>query len=222
MCGDLEIESATVEVDSDRVAVFDHGDRAAPNRLGRDVSDHQAASGAREAAVGDQRHRFAESGAHHRRGQAEHLAHPGTAGRPFVAHDQDVACFHVPCAYRLDAGPLVVEHTGRAGLPAPLGPRDLDYRAVRRDAPAERVQRPAWLEPADHLAVGGRRGVADLGQRPALDCWCGAVERVAAEQLPDQRGRPSDAVQILGHPAPARGEFGDHRRPAADRSEIVE
>ena len=60
-------------------------------RLRRDVPDHQPARRAAEAAVGHQRDRFAEPLTDDRRGDAEHLAHPGSALRPLVADHDDVA-----------------------------------------------------------------------------------------------------------------------------------
>ena len=46
---------------------------------------------AREAAVGHERHRIAQAGAHQRARHAEHLAHAGPAARPLVPDDDDVA-----------------------------------------------------------------------------------------------------------------------------------
>ena len=49
-------------------------------RLGGDVAGHEAARGAGEAAVGEQRDVLAEARADERRGDGEHLAHAGAAG----------------------------------------------------------------------------------------------------------------------------------------------
>ena len=61
------------------------------NASGRDVAGHQAARGAAEAAVGEQRDRLAHALADDRRRDAEHLAHAGAALRAFVADDDDIA-----------------------------------------------------------------------------------------------------------------------------------
>ena len=55
-----------VDVDRDRVAVADGRDRAAVDRLGGDVADHEAVRGAGEAAVGEQRDVVAEPLPHDR------------------------------------------------------------------------------------------------------------------------------------------------------------
>src|SRR4051812_11651609 len=91
---DAERQRAGVDVDRDRVAVAHRGERPAARRLGRDVADHEPAGGAGEPAVGDERDRLAEAGADDRRGDAEHLAHPGAAGGALVADDEHVAGAH--------------------------------------------------------------------------------------------------------------------------------
>ena len=53
----------------------DERDRAAVDRLGRDVADAEAVRAAREATVGDERGVAAAAGALHRAGDREHLAH---------------------------------------------------------------------------------------------------------------------------------------------------
>ena len=89
--GQVDVEAARGDVDRDRVAVLDRGDRAAVGGLGRDVGDHEAVGGAGEAAVGDERDVVAEPLPHERAGDREHLAHPGAAGGALVADDDDVA-----------------------------------------------------------------------------------------------------------------------------------
>ena len=61
------------------------------DRLGRDVAGHEAARGAGEAAVGEQRDGVAEPLPHDRRGDGEHLAHARAAGGALVADHDDVA-----------------------------------------------------------------------------------------------------------------------------------
>ena len=53
--GQVQMEAALGNVDGDRVAVLDDGQRSAFGRLGRDVSDETAVVRAGEAAIGDQR-----------------------------------------------------------------------------------------------------------------------------------------------------------------------
>ena len=84
-------EAALLQVEGDDVAVADGGNRPAGHGFGGDVPGHQAARGAGEATVGQQGDRVAETRAHDRRGDAEHLAHARTALGAFVTNDDDVA-----------------------------------------------------------------------------------------------------------------------------------
>ena len=81
-------------VDGDGVAFFHERERAAERGLGGDVADDEAVRAAGEAAIGDQRHVFAEALAHDGAGGGEHLAHAGAADRAFVPDDDDVAFLH--------------------------------------------------------------------------------------------------------------------------------
>ena len=152
---------------ADRVAVADDRERPAAGRLGRHVADHQAARGAREAPVGDERHGLPEPGADDGARDAEHLAHARPARRPLVADDEHVARLHAPPSARRSRTPP------RSRTPAPardcrraLGARELHDRPVRREVAAQRVQRAARLERrrggGEHLAVG-------LRARPPVD-----------------------------------------------------
>ena len=89
--GDRDADLALDGVDRDHVAVLDQRDRAALGGLGADVADAEAAGGAGEAAVGDQRDLLAHALAVERRGGGEHLAHAGAALGALVADDDDVA-----------------------------------------------------------------------------------------------------------------------------------
>ena len=58
------VEAVVVEVDDDRVAVLDQRDRAAEERLRRDVADDEADGAAGEAGVGHERDRDASCWRH--------------------------------------------------------------------------------------------------------------------------------------------------------------
>jgi hypothetical protein len=88
---ELDIERAGGGVDDDHVAVAQQADRAADRRLRPDMADAEAARGAGEAAVGDQRHLVAHALAVDRRRGRQHLAHAGAALGALVADDDDVA-----------------------------------------------------------------------------------------------------------------------------------
>ena len=102
-------------VDRDRVAFVHRRDRAAVERLRRDVADHEAARGAAEAAVGDSATVSRQSRADDRAGHAEHLAHAGAAARPFVADHHHVAGLDLAVGDRLPWRPL----RGRRRAPGP-------------------------------------------------------------------------------------------------------
>ena len=87
----VEVERLAIDVDRDLVAFPDDRDRAAERGFRRDVADHQAVRAAAEAAVGEQRHGLAEALADERAGDVEHLLHPGSADRAFVADHDHVA-----------------------------------------------------------------------------------------------------------------------------------
>src|SRR5438445_3461010 len=76
---ELDDERALVHVDCDPITVLHDRKRSAACRLGRDVPDHQPASRAGKAAVGDAYDGLADAGADHGRRDAEHLAHTGPA-----------------------------------------------------------------------------------------------------------------------------------------------
>ena len=105
---------------------------------------------------------------------------------------------------------------------APLRPRQLHHAALGREGAAERVERPARLELADHLAVRLGRVGRRLGQRAAVDRRRRAVDVAAADQLADQGRRPARRVEVRRHEAPAGHEVGQHRRAGADGGELVE
>ena len=85
-------------VDGDRVALFDERDRSAERRFWCDVRHHEAVRRAGEATVGDQRNGVAEPLANEGGGDGEHLTHPWSADRTFVANHHHVARRNAVCA----------------------------------------------------------------------------------------------------------------------------
>ena len=163
-----------IDVDDDRVAFLDDGDRAAERGLRRDVADHQAVGPAREPAVGQERDRIAQALADERAGDLQHLLHARPADRALVADDDDVAGLDLLGADRVVAGRLRIEDAGRSAVLAALVAGELDHAAVGRQRavedgqPAGRLERR--LERDDDLLAGRLDGVRrDLGDRPAVD-----------------------------------------------------
>src|SRR3989338_9628079 len=68
---DIDIKAALLDIEDDGVAVAQRGDRTAAGGLGRDMAGHEAMRCPGEAAVGEQRDRIAQAGAHQRRCRSE-------------------------------------------------------------------------------------------------------------------------------------------------------
>src|SRR5690348_4134633 len=104
-------------VDLDDVAVLKQPDRAAYGGFGSDMADAEAASGAREPAVGNQRDLAAGALPGQRRGRRKHLPHSGTALRPLIA-DYDNLSFPVDTLLdSLESVFLAIKAAGRTGKP---------------------------------------------------------------------------------------------------------
>src|ERR1700730_14488620 len=87
----VHINAAVRNVESDDVALAQRRDRSSNEGLRRDMTRHQAARTAGEAAVSQQRNFFTDALAHNRGGDTEHLRHPGRALGTFVSNDDDVS-----------------------------------------------------------------------------------------------------------------------------------
>ena len=94
---------------------MDERDGATRGGLGRHVANHHAPGAAREAAVGDQAHAFAQSCANQRAGGGQHFGHAGAAFGAQVAQDHHVAGHDAARQNGFERGLLVLEHAGRAG-----------------------------------------------------------------------------------------------------------
>ena len=109
------------------------------------MSDHQAAGGPGEASIGDQRNGFTQTCADDRCGDAEHLPHPGTAGRTFIpGYEYVVGLDHSGS----DGGStrlFTVEHACGADMTSALGARELGDAPVRRQIAAQDMQRTTGL-----------------------------------------------------------------------------
>src|SRR6516165_11445071 len=103
------VDRALLCVDRDRLAVADQTDRPADRGLRPDMADAEAVRGAREPPICQQRHPVADTLAVECRGRRQHLAHPGTAARPLIADDDDVALLVAALVDRLEGVLLAVE-----------------------------------------------------------------------------------------------------------------
>src|SRR5262249_51447486 len=99
----------------DDIAVLEQGDRATDRRLRTDMADAEAAGGAREAAIGDERDLVAHALAIDGGCGGEHLAHARAAARTFVADDNHIACLVLAAAHGLVGVLLAIEAAGPSG-----------------------------------------------------------------------------------------------------------
>ena len=141
------VEFAVGNVEGDGVAFADGGDRASELSFGSDVAGHQAARGAGETSVGEQRDRIRELGnALDGSGDGEHLAHSRASARAFVANDENIVRVDLSA---LDGGVqvvLAVEDARGAGVVEALVTGDLDDAAVGREIALENDETAGGLE----------------------------------------------------------------------------
>src|SRR6185437_11878358 len=132
---ELHRQRAGFRIEDDHVAVLEEADRAADRRLGPDVADAEAARGAREPPVGDQRDLAAGALAIKRGRGRQHLAHARPAARSFVADHQHVAFLVFPLVHRLETIFLAIEAARRAAEPElfALHAGHFHDRALRRE-----------------------------------------------------------------------------------------
>jgi len=191
------------------------------------VADHEPVRRAGEATVGHQRNVIAQTLTDQRRGDVEHLAHPGPAGRAFVTDHDDVTGDD---RIRRDGGEtlfLGVEHTRRTAMQTALVADELDDRAFGREVAAQHGEPTGFLQrPVDRdddllprrLAHGG----GNLGEGAAVDVQRGSVGETCVHQLAGDEGDAAGAVEI-GRDEPSAGlQIGDDRCASRDFVEVVE
>src|SRR5216684_1254682 len=128
----VDVQPPLRHVEHDDVAFPQRRNRSAARGFGRDMSDGEAARRAGKAAVRQERHGIAESGADNRRGDPEHLAHPRPAGRALVPDHDHVARLDRLTLNSLERLLLALEDARRAAMLGALGARELQHGAFRR------------------------------------------------------------------------------------------
>ena len=229
-CGvaDLDFQNALIDVDVNGVAFVYGGDRSAQRGFGRDVAHHQAASGAAEAAVGQQRYRSAQAFADNRRSHAQHLAHAGTALGPFVADDHHVAGLDALSGDRGHGIFFGFENARRAAMAQAFVPADLGDAAFGREIAAQNHQAASLLQRLVQRRNHFLAGRFDAPSRLRLArVWPVTVIAILVECLPSSRRFTSrrdaaGAVHVSGHKAAGRLQIGQQRRAFADFLEIVD
>ena len=217
-----------VDVDRDHVSVPHGGERPAPRRLRRDVPDHQPAGRAREAPVGDERDRLAEPRADDGRRDAEHLAHPGPAGRALVPDTSTSPACTPPSAPRRRTPPRSRRRAPGRRWRAPRCARELDDAPVRREVAAQACRAPRGLI---RRADAGRRPPRPARaprsrrrERPPVDRRRSPSTSPPRISSRDERRRAPGAMEVLGGAAARRREACDHRhalaRPPSSSSSV--
>src|SRR5436305_11418325 len=113
--GQLYVKSSRDRVDFDGIAVLQERDRPPYGCFRPDMADTEPSGSAREAAVGDQGDLAAHALPGQRRRGREHFAHAGTAARPLIANDDDLAFFVGFLLDRLEGVLFPIEAPGRTG-----------------------------------------------------------------------------------------------------------
>ena len=102
--------------------------------------------GAAEAAVGDQRHRFAESLADERSRDGQHFAHAGTALGSFVANHDHVAGLNFSLLHGFECRFLGIEYPRRSCVKNPLVTGKLHDAAFGSERAAQNREAAFFLE----------------------------------------------------------------------------
>ena len=191
------------------------------------MPDHQSVRRTREATVGDERDLVAEPFADKRRGDVQHLAHAGAAGRPFVADDDHVARGDRARLDRSEALLLGVEHARGPAVKQALVPRELHDTAVGREVAAQHREPACLLERRldrddDLLARRLDDRVRDLRQRAAVDVRRVTVHEAGLQQLAGDERDTARGVQVGGDEASTRLDVCDDGRALGDAVELVD
>ena len=204
------------------------GDRAADRGLGGDVAGHEAAGGAGEAAVGEQRDLLAQAEADERRGHRQHLAHPGAAARALVADHDDVAGLDRRRTWRRPSRPP----RARTRAPGPRGGRARGRESFTTEPSGARLPRRMARPPVFFTGSSSGRttswpGASSrlagvLADRPAGDGLGVLVEDARLEQALGDDADAARVVEVLGHEAAAGLEVARRRRGGGDAVEVVD
>src|SRR5207249_7717446 len=88
------------DIEHNRVAIFERGDRSAFCRLWRDMAGHKTMRGSGKSTIRKQRDGVAQTRADNRGGHAAHLPHARAAGRPSIPYNDYIARSALSALYR--------------------------------------------------------------------------------------------------------------------------
>ena len=186
----------------------------------------QAAGGAAEPAVGEQRHVGAHALAVDEGGDAEHLAHPGAAAGALIPDHEHVAALVAPVAHGRQRLFFRLEHPRRAAMHQRGQSGRLEQRPIRAQVAGEHGHAAvcgAGVGDGAHDLTIGRRSVLELlrqrasGVREAIAVQCARLQQRAQ----DYAGA-THVVEVAGQKTTARLQVGNERRAGEYRRHVVE
>src|SRR5436190_14584855 len=128
--GKFYIETTRLYVDDDSISLAQSGNGAAKRGFGRDMTDHQSARRAAEAAIGEECDLLAQSGTHDSTGNSQHLAHARSTTRPLKANNHDITGLDLAMGHCAHGIFLAVEDARRSPVVQPLVTGNLDPAAL--------------------------------------------------------------------------------------------
>src|SRR6266550_3444313 len=225
--GEVDIQSALRQIDTDYVTITYESDGTALGRLGRDVADAQPASSARKPSVGDERHLGADWHSLEHARQRQHLAHTRPATRTLATHHDHFTGADIVDTHGRDRRLFALEHPGRTaeGVVVMLDGADFDHRAAGSEVAEQHAERATR-----RMRLRDRPDTSLVEIPDALDIFADSLssdrERVEEEsvrllrQLLEERGNAAGGVDILDMPLPVpvprRRYFGKMRHTLGD------
>ena len=203
------------------------GDRAAERSLRRNVADHQTASSAAEAPVGEQRDGVSQPLADNRSGHAQHLAHARATLRPFVADHNHVSGFDLLAGDGCHGRLLGIKNASRPAMCQALMATDLHHTALGRDIAVQDHQAASLLqrmiERRDHrLARCLFRGVRFFPESAPGHGHGRSVGELAVEQALRNHRNAAGLVDVSRHIFARGFQIRQHGSALADLLEVID
>src|SRR5438034_1061238 len=137
---DQQIHAARAGIDPDSVSFAHQRQRAADERFRTDIADAHSARRAEKPPVGDKRDLLSHPVPVNQCGNAQHLAHAGTADRTFITNDENLTRGIFAIANSIDAFFLILEHACVSFKYQLLEAGDLDNGAIRAEVALQNCQ----------------------------------------------------------------------------------
>ena len=162
-CGiDIDFDLASGNVNVNDVAFVDGGDGTAERGFGGDMARHEAASGAAETSIGDERDSASETLADDGGSNSKHLSHAGATLGTFIADDDYVSGVNGFGGDGVHGFFFTFKDTRRASVAQTLMPADLGDATFGGDIAAKDDEATGPLERLvcgdDYLLAGSFMG----------------------------------------------------------------